>query len=110
MLWRTFIRERLARSKIDFSGLRKLERTGRKRRISGRKKGELHRLVRESLEIPKCAVPGELVRQLKPGGRIVLPLGSDWDQYLVVVGKAANGTVSRRDVLPVRFVPLTGDH
>ena len=55
-------------------------------------------------------VPGELVRQLKSGGRIVLPVGSDWDQYLVVVEKAADGTISRRDVLPVRFVPLTGDH
>ncbi len=55
-------------------------------------------------------VPAELVRQLKPGGRIVLPLGTDWDQYLVVVEKAADGTTSRRDILPVRFVPLTGDH
>ena len=41
---------------------------------------------------------------------MVLPVGSDWDQYLVVVEKAADGTISRRDVLPVRFVPLTGDH
>ena len=55
-------------------------------------------------------VPGELVAQLKPGGRIVLPLGSDWDQNLVVVEKAADGTTSKRQVLPVRFVPLTGDH
>ena len=55
-------------------------------------------------------VPGELVRQLKPGGRIVLPVGSDWDQNLVVVEKAADGSTSKREVLPVRFVPLTGDH
>ena len=55
-------------------------------------------------------VPGELVSQLKPGGRIVLPLGSDWDQNLVVVEKAEDGTTSKREVLPVRFVPLTGDH
>ena len=55
-------------------------------------------------------VPGELVRQLKPGGRIVLPLGSDWYQYLVVMEKAEDGSTSRRDILPVRFVPLTGDH
>ena len=55
-------------------------------------------------------VPGELVRQLKPGGRIVLPLGSDWEQYLVVVDKAADGTTTKREVLPVMFVPLTGDH
>ncbi|MDE0452741.1 MAG: protein-L-isoaspartate(D-aspartate) O-methyltransferase [Gammaproteobacteria bacterium] len=55
-------------------------------------------------------VPGELVRQLKPGGRIVLPLGTDWDQNLVVVEKAEDGTTSKREILPVRFVPLTGDH
>ena len=55
-------------------------------------------------------VPGELVRQLKPGGRIVLPLGSEWEQYLVVVDKAADGTTTKREVLPVMFVPLTGDH
>ena len=55
-------------------------------------------------------VPGELVRQLKPGGRIVLPLGSEWEQYLVVVDKAADGTTTKREVLPVMFVPLTGGH
>ena len=55
-------------------------------------------------------VPGELVRQLKPRGRIVLPVGSDWDQNLVVVQKAGDGSTSKREVLPVRFVPLTGDH
>ncbi len=55
-------------------------------------------------------VPGELVRQLKPGGRIVLPLGSEWEQYLVVVDKAADGTITKREVLPVMFVPLTGGH
>ncbi|MDE0225485.1 MAG: protein-L-isoaspartate(D-aspartate) O-methyltransferase [Gammaproteobacteria bacterium] len=55
-------------------------------------------------------VPEELLRQLKPGGRIVLPLGTDWDQNLVVVEKAEDGTTSKREILPVRFVPLTGDH
>jgi len=55
-------------------------------------------------------VPGELVQQLKPGGRMVLPLGSEWEQYLVVIDKAADGTTTRREVLPVMFVPLTGDH
>ena len=55
-------------------------------------------------------VPGELVQQLKPGGRMVLPLGSEWEQHLVVIDKAADGTTTRREVLPVMFVPLTGDH
>ena len=55
-------------------------------------------------------VPEKLVDQLKPGGRLVLPVGSDWDQNLAVVDKHADGKISMRHVLPVRFVPLTGDH
>ena len=55
-------------------------------------------------------VPGKLVDQLRPGGNLVLPIGSDWDQNLAVLEKAEDGDVSMRYVLPVRFVPLTGDH
>ena len=55
-------------------------------------------------------VPEKLVEQLKPGGRLVLPVGDDFDQNLAVVEKAENGEISMRHVLPVRFVPLTGDH
>ena len=55
-------------------------------------------------------VPDHLVRQLKPGGHLVLPVGGTWDQVLAVVSKDAAGKVSMREVLPVRFVPLTGDH
>lgn len=52
-------------------------------------------------------VPEKLVRQLKPGGRLVLPVGTDWEQSLAVVEKAADGGITMRHVLPVRFVPLT---
>ena len=55
-------------------------------------------------------VPGKLVEQLRPGGNMVLPIGSDWDQNLAVLEKADDGEISLRYVLPVRFVPLTGDH
>ena len=55
-------------------------------------------------------VPGKLVDQLRPGGNMVLPIGTDWDQNLAVVEKADDGEISMRYVLPVRFVPLTGDH
>ena len=55
-------------------------------------------------------VPGKLVDQLRPGGNMVLPVGTDWDQNLAVVEKAEDGGISMRHVLPVRFVPLTGDH
>ena len=54
-------------------------------------------------------VPQKLVQQLKPGGRLVLPVGTDWEQNLAVVEKAANGEITMRHVLPVRFVPLTRD-
>ena len=54
-------------------------------------------------------VPRALVAQLKPGGRLAVPLGEPGaTQQLVVVAKDARGEVSARPVLPVRFVPLTG--
>jgi len=56
-------------------------------------------------------IPPPLVRQLKPGGRMVIPVGSRFMvQQLVLVKKSSEGTVSLRQILPVRFVPLTGGH
>jgi len=56
-------------------------------------------------------VPAPLVRQLRPGGRMVIPVGTPFlTQNLVLVEKADSGTVSMRQLLPVRFVPLTGGH
>jgi protein-L-isoaspartate(D-aspartate) O-methyltransferase len=56
-------------------------------------------------------VPPPLVKQLKPGGRMVIPLGASFlIQQLVLVEKAADGRISSREVAPVRFVPLTGGH
>jgi len=52
-------------------------------------------------------VPAALVEQLKPGGRIVIPVGGTGEiQYLKVLEKLADGAVSEKNVLPVRFVPL----
>jgi protein-L-isoaspartate(D-aspartate) O-methyltransferase len=54
-------------------------------------------------------IPPALVAQLKPGGRLAIPLGEpDGSQELVLLVKDARGEVSVRPVLPVRFVPLTG--
>ncbi|MGF6609412.1 protein-L-isoaspartate(D-aspartate) O-methyltransferase [Paraburkholderia sp. WSM4175] len=54
-------------------------------------------------------VPPPLVRQLKPGGRIVIPVGAPFlTQYLLLITKANDGTVSTRQILPVSFVPLVG--
>lgn len=56
-------------------------------------------------------VPPPLIEQLKPGGRMVIPVGSPFlVQYLVVVEKHPDGKVTSKQILPVRFVPLTGGH
>ena len=52
-------------------------------------------------------VPPALVAQLRPGGRMVLPLGDPFgDQMLTLVTKDSDGRVTQRDVLSVAFVPL----
>jgi protein-L-isoaspartate(D-aspartate) O-methyltransferase len=52
-------------------------------------------------------VPQALIDQLKPGGRMVIPVGGDGGtQYLKVLTKRADGGVDEKRVLPVRFVPL----
>jgi protein-L-isoaspartate(D-aspartate) O-methyltransferase len=56
-------------------------------------------------------VPPPLIQQLKTGGRMVIPLGNSFlTQQLMLVDKNADGTLVTRQVLPVRFVPLTGGH
>jgi protein-L-isoaspartate(D-aspartate) O-methyltransferase len=57
------------------------------------------------------SVPPPLIQQLKPGGRMVIPVGSSFfTQTLMLVRKDAEGRVHSRQILPVRFVPLTGAH
>jgi protein-L-isoaspartate(D-aspartate) O-methyltransferase len=54
-------------------------------------------------------VPPPLIRQLKPGGRMVIPLGAPYAlQHLVLVERTDDGRVTTRQLLPVSFVPLTG--
>ncbi len=56
-------------------------------------------------------VPPPLVRQLKAGGRMVIPVGQRFSvQQLLLITKAQNGDLKTRQILPVRFVPLTGVH
>lgn len=53
-------------------------------------------------------IPPELLAQLKPGGRMVMPVGAqNTGQQLKVITKGEGG-IESRDVLPVRFVPITG--
>jgi protein-L-isoaspartate(D-aspartate) O-methyltransferase len=62
--------------------------------------------------IVTCAaghVPPPLWEQLKPGGRMVIPIGGTYDtQRLVLLTKQVDGQRTSRNVLPVRFVPMTG--
>jgi len=53
-------------------------------------------------------VPQPLIEQLRPGGRLVVPVGGQGGhQSLLLLEKQADGSVTRRNVLAVRFVPLT---
>jgi protein-L-isoaspartate(D-aspartate) O-methyltransferase len=51
-------------------------------------------------------IPAPLIAQLKEGGRLVMPVGSPYDVQTLVVGEKKNGVFIRREVMPVRFVPL----
>ena len=50
-------------------------------------------------------VPPALVAQLRPGGRMVIPVG-EYYQELLVITKSESGQIKRADVIPVRFVPM----
>ena len=54
-------------------------------------------------------IPPALIEQLKPGGRLVIPVGAQGShQELLLITKSAAGATHTRPVLGVRFVPLTG--
>lgn len=54
-------------------------------------------------------IPPPLIRQLKPGGRMLIPVGSRYfTQKLVLVTRGEEGAVRTREIIPVHFVPLTG--
>ena len=52
-------------------------------------------------------IPEALIRQLAPGGRLVMPLGGVFDsQLLVVLSRDSEGALHRSEHAAVRFVPL----
>jgi len=54
-------------------------------------------------------IPKPLLEQLKPGGRMILPVG-DYYQDLILITKSKDGKqIKQQRVLPVRFVPMTGE-
>jgi protein-L-isoaspartate(D-aspartate) O-methyltransferase len=62
--------------------------------------------------IVTCAaghIPPPLLKQLRTGGRMVIPLGEVYEvQRLMLVTKDKSGTIQTRELLPVAFVPMTG--
>src|SRR5215831_8286376 len=60
-----------------------------------------------SASAPK--VPAPLVAQLKPGGRMIIPIGEEHFGQLLLVIKQADGGYTSERTLPVSFVPMTGD-
>ena len=52
-------------------------------------------------------VPGPLVEQLRPGGKMVIPLGPASSMRLTLIDKQADGRIRSREIIPVRFVPFT---
>ena len=56
-------------------------------------------------------VPPPLVQQLKPGGRMIIPVGGRFmTQQLLLLEKTIDNEVITRQIAAVRFVPLTGEH
>lgn len=54
-------------------------------------------------------IPPPLLEQLKPGGRLVIPLGNPFHvQQLVLITKDLYGRIKEKPIIPVRFVPLLG--
>ena len=56
-------------------------------------------------------IPPSLFQQLKPGGKMIIPVKSFYQvQHLVLITKDESGVMTTHQILPVRFVPLTGKH
>jgi len=55
-------------------------------------------------------IPPPLIEQLRDGGRMIIPVGLPAFIQQIVVVEKRDGRISSREVLPVRFVPLTGNH
>ena len=54
------------------------------------------------------SVPQPLIEQLAPGGRMVIPVGTFF-QELKVFTRGADGRITEQSIIPVRFVPMTGE-
>lgn len=56
-------------------------------------------------------IPPPLIKQLKEGGKMMIPVGTPFmTQQLLLVNKHQDGKIVSQQILPVRFVPVTGKH
>ena len=53
-------------------------------------------------------IPGPLLQQLKPGGKMVIPAGLPDAQQLILVEKDRHSQITTKEILPVRFSKLEG--
>jgi len=53
-------------------------------------------------------IPEPLIQQLKKGGKMIIPVG-DFYQELILLHKDENNKIHRKSILPVIFVPMTGE-
>jgi protein-L-isoaspartate(D-aspartate) O-methyltransferase len=54
------------------------------------------------------AIPEQLVEQLKPGGRLIIPVGDQYEQTLQKITRRQDGTIHKEDIMGCRFVKLIG--
>ncbi len=56
-------------------------------------------------------IPPPLIKQLKEGGNMIIPVGTAFmTQQLLLINKQQDGKIVSKQILPVRFVPVTGKH
>ena len=65
----------------------------------------------QGILVAACApeVPQDLLDQLHPGGRLVIPVGNRTEQVLEIWKKDLEGKIDVTDHIPVAFVPLRGE-
>ena len=67
------------------------------------------RVVPKALNGSREEVPKPLVDQLAEGGRMIIPVGPEGKAQQLVLLRKRSGKLHRQEVLPVRFVPMTGE-
>ena len=97
-----------ARATLDRLGIRNVSI-----RVADGRKGWPEEAPFDSILVTAAAetIPANLVEQLRPGGRLVIPLESlRGPQQLVLLEKNPSGQSAVHEILPVRFVPLVRGH